>query len=124
MICDYATPVMFPEDKIIFQRGHPLDRMLFILEGTVFTYSTTSNPGRTGASPSIDTKQLGRGQTYGEELLKWASPNKPRVDNDKFPTSTLNVKCHTKVEGFALSAKDLKSVASKCRRWWNLNNDP
>ncbi|CAB4293451.1 unnamed protein product [Prunus armeniaca] len=120
MICDYATPVTFPEDKIIFQSGHPLDRMLFILEGTVFTYSTTSDPGRTGASPSIPTKQLGRGQAYGEELLMWASPNKPMVD---VPTSTEFVKCHTKVEGFALSAKDLISVATKCRRWWNLNND-
>ncbi|XP_021803011.1 cyclic nucleotide-gated ion channel 1-like, partial [Prunus avium] len=131
MICDYATPVTFPEDKIIFQMRHPVDRMLFIIEGTVLTYSTTSDPGRThggktttnnGASPSIATKQLGRGQIYGEELLTWASPNKSRVD--KLPTSTEIVKCHTKVEGFALSAKDLISVASKCRRWWNLNNDP
>ncbi|BFG15438.1 hypothetical protein CerSpe_017120 [Prunus speciosa] len=122
MICDYATPVTFPEDEIIFQSRHRLDRMLFILEGSVFTYSTTSDPGRTGASPSIPTKQLGSGQTYGEELLMWASTNKPRAD--KFPTSTEIVKCHTKVEGFALSAKDLISVASECRRWWNLNNDP
>ncbi|KAH0992612.1 hypothetical protein GBA52_004095 [Prunus armeniaca] len=117
MICDYATPVMFPEGKNIFQMGHPVDRMLFIIEGTVLTYSTTN-----GASSSIVTKQLGKGHIYGEELLMWASPNKSKVD--KLPTSTEIVKCHTKVEGFALSAKDLISVASKCRRWWNLNNDP
>ncbi|VVA34052.1 PREDICTED: cyclic [Prunus dulcis] len=121
MICDYAKPVMFPEDKTIFRRGDLLDRMLFIMEGTIFTYSTTCDSGRTGASTSIPTKQLGRGKTFGEELLMWASPNKPRVD--KLPTSTEIVKCHTKVEGFALSATDLLSVASKCRRWWNLNND-
>ncbi|XP_020411522.1 cyclic nucleotide-gated ion channel 1-like [Prunus persica] len=109
MICDHATPVTFPEDKIIFQSGHPLDRMLFILEGT--------------ASTSIPTKQLVRGQTYGEELLMWASPNyKPRVN--KLPTSTEIVKSRTKLEGFALSATDLVKVASKYRRLWNLNNDP
>ncbi|VVA35843.1 PREDICTED: cyclic [Prunus dulcis] len=131
MICDYATPVTFPEDKIIFQMRHPVDRMLFIIEGTVLTYSTTSDPGPTRggktttnnrASPSIATKQLGKGQIYGEELLMRASPNKSRVD--KLPTSTEIVKCHTKVEGFALLAKNLISVASKCQRWWNLNNDP
>ncbi|PQQ00561.1 cyclic nucleotide-gated ion channel 1-like [Prunus yedoensis var. nudiflora] len=71
MICDYATPVTFPENTIIFQMGHPVDRMLFIIEGTVLTYSTTSDPGCTRGgktttnnsdSPSIPPTNLGEGR--------------------------------------------------------------
>ncbi|KAL6282758.1 hypothetical protein ACE6H2_013687 [Prunus campanulata] len=132
MMCDCLTPVTYAVDHIIFPKGDPIDRMLLIIEGTVLTYSITPNPSLTrveetikdsGAapSPSMATKQLGKGDVYGEELLTWASPKKTGMDN--LPTSNESVKCHTKVEGFALSAQDLLLVVSKCKRW-NLNLDP
>ncbi|CAB4307008.1 unnamed protein product [Prunus armeniaca] len=83
MMCDCLTPVTYAPDHIIFRMGDPIDRMLLIIEGTVLTYSlsltrdeeTTKDSG-VAPSPSMATKKLERGDVYGEELLKWASPNK------------------------------------------------
>ncbi|CAL2252409.1 unnamed protein product [Prunus armeniaca] len=134
MMCDCLTRVTYAVDHIIFSKGHPIDRMLLIIEGTVLTYSITPIPSLTrseettkdsGAVPSpstsVATKKLEERYVYGEELLTWASPNNTGMDN--LPTSNENVKCHTKVEGFALSAKDLHLVVSKCKMW-KLNFDP
>ncbi|XP_021802865.1 cyclic nucleotide-gated ion channel 1-like [Prunus avium] len=136
MMCDCLTPVTYAAEHIIFPMGGPIDRMLLIIEGTVLTYSSiTPNPSfargeettkDSGAAPSpstsMATNELEKGNVYGEELLKWASPNKTGIDN--LPTSNENVRCHTKVEGFALSAKDLLKVVSKHEQSWTLNLDP
>ncbi|CAB4306968.1 unnamed protein product [Prunus armeniaca] len=133
MMCDCLKPVTYAVDHIIFPKEHPIDRMLLIIEGTVLTYSITPIPSLTpgeekdsGAapspSPSMATKQLGKGGVYGEELLTWASPEKTGIDN--LPSSNEYVKCHTKVEGFVLSAQDLLKVVSKSKKLWKLNVGP
>ncbi|CAL8148425.1 unnamed protein product [Prunus armeniaca] len=133
MMCDCLKPVTYAVDHIIFPKEHPIDRMLLIIEGTVLTYSITPIPSLTpgeekdsGAAPSpfpsMATKQLGKGDVYGEELLTWASPKKTGIDN--LPTSNEYVKCHTKVEGFVLSAQDLLKVVSKSKQLWKLNIGP
>ncbi|XP_021816238.1 cyclic nucleotide-gated ion channel 1-like [Prunus avium] len=114
MMCDCLKPVTYAVDHIIFPKEHPIDRMLLIIEGTVWTYGTSGE--------ETATKELGKGDVYGEELLMWASPYKAGIDN--LPTSNENVKCHTQVEGFALSAKDLLKVVSKHEQRWKLNLDP
>ncbi|XP_021816227.1 cyclic nucleotide-gated ion channel 1-like isoform X1 [Prunus avium] len=131
MMCDCLKPVTYAVDHIIFPKEHPIDRMLLIIKGTVLTYSITPIPSLTpgeettkdsGAAPSMATKQLGKGGVYGEELLTWASPEKTGIDN--LPTSNEYVKCHTKVEGFVLSAQDLLKVVSKSKQLWKLNIGP
>ncbi|CAB4306971.1 unnamed protein product [Prunus armeniaca] len=104
-MCDDLTPVTYAKDKIIIRKGDRIDRMLLIIDGTV-SFGPDS-----GA-----TKKLERGLVYGEELLKWASRNQSLLH--RLPTCPKNVICHTKVEGFALLAKDLESVVSKYRPVW------
>ncbi|CAL9008880.1 unnamed protein product [Prunus brigantina] len=108
MICDYLKPVMYAENSVVVRMGQQLDRMLFITEGSIWTYMPGGMP-----TNSVKTK----GEFYGEELLKWASSSSP-----KLPISTQNVQCHTKVEGFVLMSTDLTSVVSKCQLWWNTND--
>ncbi|KAL6282756.1 hypothetical protein ACE6H2_013685 [Prunus campanulata] len=105
-MCDYLTPVTYPADRVIFQVGDPIDRMLLIIEGTVWTYS----------------KQLGEGDVYEENLLTWASADKPRFED--LPRCTEYLKCETKVEGFTLSAQDLLRVVSKHEGSWKLYFGP
>lgn len=126
MICDYLKPVMYAEKSDIFQAGEPLDMMLFITQGTVLTYSSSSvDTSLTGkeklcsTSPSMITRYLEKGHSYGvEQLLLWvASPN-----NSNLPGLTENVRSHSKVEGFAIMASDLSKVATKCKVFWDLIN--
>ncbi|PQM32826.1 hypothetical protein Pyn_35531 [Prunus yedoensis var. nudiflora] len=112
MMCDYSTPVTYPEDKIIFRRGDPMDRMLVITEGVLLTYSTTPDPSLTHGgkttkdSGSTATKQVEKDEVYGEELLTWASASSSESGRFKnLPTCPESVRCQTKVEGFALSAR-------------------
>lgn len=129
MICDYLKPVMYAEKSDIFQAGEPLDMMLFITQGTVLTYSSSSvDTSLTGkeklvsTSPSIITRYLQKGHSYGvEQLLRWgvASPNN---DFSNLPGLTENVRSHSKVEGFALMASDLRKVATKCKGFLDLTN--
>ncbi|PRQ60443.1 putative potassium channel, voltage-dependent, EAG/ELK/ERG [Rosa chinensis] len=108
-ICEHLEPVDYPEDSCIIQEGEPLHKMIFITHGTVHTYKTNGKGGKIGS------EFLEKGDFYGsEELLNWASKFSSYKD---LPISTRMVKPVTKVEAFALSTDDLKSIAIKY--WWN-----
>ncbi|KAB2623868.1 cyclic nucleotide-gated ion channel 1-like, partial [Pyrus ussuriensis x Pyrus communis] len=109
-ICDYLKPATYKESSFIFRIGDPLDCMLFIIKGTVWTYSRTSSTSAT--SSKMAARLLGKGQFYGEELL-----NSP--DFTKLPISTEHVKTRGKVQAFALMADDLATVVANNRA----NND-
>ncbi|CAB4288265.1 unnamed protein product [Prunus armeniaca] len=97
------------EDNYIVREGEPLDKMLFITQGTAWSYPTSA----TGSSA---IKCLVKGDFYGEELLNWAS----KLNSfSEFPTSTRIVKAHTKVEAFAIKANSLNIVVSKF--WWHFS---
>ncbi|PRQ29758.1 putative potassium channel, voltage-dependent, EAG/ELK/ERG [Rosa chinensis] len=126
MMCDYLKPVMYAEGTVVLQMGDPLHSMLLITEGTLLTYRTTSNDshvatenakmGSIPSSPSVGN--LDKGDFYGaEELIEWVTQKK---DLGQLPGSAFNVKCDSKVEGFVLAAKDLRSVVSKCENWWKI----
>ncbi|TQE04645.1 hypothetical protein C1H46_009728 [Malus baccata] len=105
-ICDYLKPVTYKENSFIFRMGDPLDFMLFIIKGTVCTYSWTSSTSAT--SSKMAAGLLGEGQFYGEDLL-----NSP--DFTQLPISTEHVKTRGKVQAFALMADDLATaVANNC----------
>ncbi|CAN6705926.1 unnamed protein product [Malus baccata var. baccata] len=131
MICDYLRPVMYDENSIVVRTGEPLDRagpalpldrIIFITEGFIWTYVGGDQSRHGGGSSSgsqsssLRTNTLKKGQFYGEELLY--RPSSP----SKFPISAQTVQCHTKVEAFVLMDKDLTSIVSKCALWWDSNN--
>ncbi|KAK9949326.1 hypothetical protein M0R45_004855 [Rubus argutus] len=102
LIIAYLKPVVF-QDSIIFQIGVPLDRILFITEGLIWTYeaAATSN---TNSCNSQDGKEktgfsfLHKGGFYGDDqLLSWAiASQKNDLCFDNLPISNANVKCHGK----------------------------
>ncbi|XP_048427151.1 cyclic nucleotide-gated ion channel 1-like [Pyrus x bretschneideri] len=114
-ICDYTTQVSYNENSFIFQMGDPIDRMLFIIGGIAWTYTSSDVQAEQGI-PSMAPKPLRKGDFYGEELLDCASDS-----FTKLPISSKHVRCQTKVEAFVLMAKDLKTVISKYPLQWEKN---
>lgn len=107
-LCDRLKPILYTEKSSIAREGDPVDEMLFIMRGKLATMTT--NGGRTGF---FNTADLTAGDFCGEELLTWAlDPN----SSSNLPSSTRTVEAKTEVEGFALTADDLKFVASQFRR--------
>ncbi|XP_061995904.1 cyclic nucleotide-gated ion channel 1-like isoform X3 [Rosa rugosa] len=115
-ICEHLKPVTYTEGCNIIQEGQPLEMMLFITQGTAWTYITSSTNGATRSSSVI--KYLKRGDLCGEELLNCISKLAAFSD---FPISTRVVKAQTRIEGFALGAHDLKSVVSNF--WWHFRRE-
>lgn len=114
-ICKHLKAVTYTEGFYIIKEGRPLEMMLFITQGTAWTYTTNSTNGAAGSSFVI--KYLKRGDLCGEELLNCISR---LVDFSEFPISTKVVKAQTRIIGFALRADDLKSVVSNF--WWHFND--
>ncbi|GMN39892.1 hypothetical protein TIFTF001_009120 [Ficus carica] len=89
--------------------GEPLDKMLLITQGVVWTYKSSSDVEGNRIS-TIRTGFLKKGDFYGEELLAWSFQC---TSLSNVPISTTNVKSHTKVEAFVLMAKDLRKAVSR-----------
>ncbi|KAG6387765.1 hypothetical protein SASPL_152957 [Salvia splendens] len=107
-MCDCLKPVLYTEDSYIVREGDPVDEMLFIMRGKLFT--VTTNGGRRGF---FNSDYLKAGDFCGEELLTWAlDPH----SSSNLPISTRTVQALSEVEAFALMAHDLKFVASQFRR--------
>ncbi|KAL6274498.1 hypothetical protein ACE6H2_025190 [Prunus campanulata] len=107
--CEHLKLVKYSEDNYIVREGEPVDKMLFITQGTAWSYPTN-------ASGSSEIKCLVKGDFYGVELLNWASK---LPSFSEFPNSTRIVKAHTKVEAFAIRANNLNIVVSKF--WWHFS---
>ncbi|XP_061999075.1 cyclic nucleotide-gated ion channel 1-like [Rosa rugosa] len=134
MICDYLKPVMYVEKSSIFQAGEPLDMMLFITQGTVWTYSSSSSTSDdtslTGkqklgsASPLMITKSLKEGNSYGvEQLLRWVAV--PDYHFSNLPCLNENVRSISFKSGRLYThghASDLRIAAIKCLGIWNFIN--
>ncbi|KAL0294666.1 UNVERIFIED_CONTAM: Cyclic nucleotide-gated ion channel 1 [Sesamum angustifolium] len=107
-MCSRLKPVLYTENSFIVHEGDPVDEMLFIMRGNIFTMTT--NGGRTGFFNSV---YLMAGDFCGEELLTWAlDPN----SSSSLPISTRTVQAVKDVEAFCLMPDDLKSVTSQFRR--------
>ncbi|MED6147540.1 putative cyclic nucleotide-gated ion channel 5 [Stylosanthes scabra] len=107
-ICERLKPCLFTENTYIVREGDPVDEMLFIIRGRL--ESVTTDGGRSGF---FNRGFLKEADFCGEELLTWALD--PRSGSN-LPTSTRTVKALTEVEAFALTADELKFVASQFRR--------
>ncbi|KAF8028424.1 hypothetical protein BT93_E1130 [Corymbia citriodora subsp. variegata] len=102
-MCYRLKSVLYTKSLIVHE-GDPVNEMLFIIRGKLVT---TTNGGRTGFLVYLKV-----GDFCGEELLTWAlDPN----SSSNLPTSTRTVEAITEVEAFAVTAHDLKFVASQFR---------
>ena len=68
MICDYLKPVYYNEQSYIVWEGEPLDAMLFITQGVVWNFITTSNGEGIVTSKA---QCIEKGNFFGQELLDW-----------------------------------------------------
>ncbi|KAL5568117.1 hypothetical protein UlMin_024692 [Ulmus minor] len=95
-ILNYLKPKIYPESSYIIRKGEPIDLVLFITQGVVWSFGETS-----------PMERLKRGDYYGSELIEWKLKS---TSYSAFPISTKNVKSHTKVEAFVLLAADLEHL--------------
>ncbi|KAB2598823.1 cyclic nucleotide-gated ion channel 1-like [Pyrus ussuriensis x Pyrus communis] len=112
VLCEYLRPVIYKADTFIIREGEQFDKMLFITQGTVRTYTTTSDDGCGSSSTgnTVGDECFQKGDFYGDELLQaWASTKTTTY------RSTKNVRCCTKVEGFTLTIKDMEISREKIR---------
>ncbi|KAH7538191.1 hypothetical protein FEM48_Zijuj03G0172700 [Ziziphus jujuba var. spinosa] len=95
-----------------------LRNMLSILprEGVVWSFTAYDDNGSNNVFRSF--KRLEKGAYYGEEFLNWALTVSGFDSDSRFPMSSLNVRCHTKVEALVLTANDL--MAFKRKQQWLL----
>ncbi|XP_058755297.1 probable cyclic nucleotide-gated ion channel 5 [Vicia villosa] len=107
-ICERLKPSLFTESTYIVREGDPVDEMLFIIRGRL--ESVTTDGGRSGF---FNRSFLKEADFCGEELLTWALDPK---SGSNLPSSTRTVKALMEVEAFALTAEELKFVASQFRR--------
>lgn len=107
-VCDRLKPVLYTENSYVIREGDPVAEMLFVMRGRLI--SATTNGGRTGFFNAVYLKAS---DFCGEDLLPWALDPQ---SSSHFPISTRTVQALTEVEAFALTAEDLKSVASQFRR--------
>ncbi|KFK37409.1 hypothetical protein AALP_AA4G253100 [Arabis alpina] len=106
-LCARLKTVLYTEKSYIVREGEPVEDMLFIMRGNLI--STTTDGGKSGF---FNSATLSAGGFCGDGLLTWALD--PHASH--FPISSRTVQAQTEVEGFVLSADDLKSVSTQYRR--------
>ncbi|PQQ03808.1 cyclic nucleotide-gated ion channel 4-like [Prunus yedoensis var. nudiflora] len=104
-ICDYLKPKIFKENEMVVEAGQPLNAMLIIIAGSMQAYQPIKVAGEACSSTSFET--LDKGMFVGEQLLDWAA--KTKTFNDQ-PVSFKTIRCSKKVEAFALTVVDLKTL--------------
>ncbi|CAL2252713.1 unnamed protein product [Prunus armeniaca] len=104
-ICNYLKPKMFEENAQVVEAGQPLNMMLYIIAGSMQAYLPIRAAGE--ACPSTLLENLEKGMFVGEQLLDWAAKTKTFDDQ---PFSFKTVQCTEKVEAFALTVDDLKTL--------------
>lgn len=92
-LCDVAKPAFYRERSYVVREGEPIDQILFVLQGKLWTYTSKNIT----ESSSIDN------DLCGIELVSWAQD-----DGSKLPVSTRTIQALTNVEAFVLIADDLK----------------
>lgn len=116
---DCLKPVFFSARTRIIREGDPIDEMIFVLKGKLWTYSSASSSSRndtvaTTVSMLIDRRSreyhLQDGDFCGQQLIAWAQQNGLSSPSNILPISTQTVQALTNVEAFTLMADDLKHV--------------
>ncbi|XP_044504589.1 cyclic nucleotide-gated ion channel 1-like [Mangifera indica] len=106
-LCDGLKPMVYTEDSYFVREGHPVDEMLFVMQGKLSSVATDG--GRAGFYNACYVRD---GDCFGDVLISWAL--NLQSSND-LPISTRTVRALTKVEALVLKADDLKFVVSQFR---------
>ncbi|XP_062175135.1 cyclic nucleotide-gated ion channel 1-like isoform X1 [Alnus glutinosa] len=107
-ICESFKPKYYNEDSYIIREGEPL-MMLIITQGSACCFKSSNGENSKGIDS--DTQYIEKGDLYGEELLEWGF-NCSSSRKKWIPASNKTIKTHSKVEAFALTAKDLKHLVA------------
>ncbi|KAK0597589.1 hypothetical protein LWI29_026750 [Acer saccharum] len=99
-LCDCVKPVSYAQQTLIVQKDSPIDKMLFLVQGELQTYSLTS----------VD--RLKKGEFCGKELVDCFRAD---LYPSNLPISTRTIQTITKVDAFALMSYDLQNVFIKHR---------
>ncbi|GAB2285116.1 hypothetical protein Dimus_019570 [Dionaea muscipula] len=114
-VCERVKPVLCIKGAFLFRECDPVNRMIFIIRGTLESYTSTSTvdgqaaAAAGGGSGWLISSSLGPGSFCGEELLTWALALDPNPTT--FPLSTRTVKACSDVEAYCLMPEDLKYLA-------------
>ncbi|KAH9677270.1 cyclic nucleotide-gated ion channel 1 [Citrus sinensis] len=102
-LCDCVKPTFFTEHAHIIREGDPIDELIFVMQGNLWTYSF--NDLTNGSTRKRD--HLEDSDFYGAELVDWALRD---CSSFEFSKSTKTIEALTNIEAFTLMADDLKIV--------------
>lgn len=102
-LCDCVKPTFFTEHAHIIREGDPIDELIFVMQGNLWTYSF--NDLTNGSTRKRD--HLEDSDFYGAELVDWALRDCSLFE---FSKSTKTIEALTNIEAFTLMADDLKIV--------------
>ena len=80
LICDHLKPVYYNEHSYIVREGEPLDAMLFITQGVVWNFITTSNGEGIVTSKA---QYIEKGNFFGQKLLDWGFMKAKETEKEK-----------------------------------------
>ncbi|XP_031252124.1 cyclic nucleotide-gated ion channel 1-like [Pistacia vera] len=111
-LCAYLKPVFFSEQTCIIRENDPIHKMIFVVQGKLWIYTSDSNEDSTNDSSNtvLDRQRndpLKEVVFCGEELLNRLRTN---PSTSKLPVSKRTIQALTNVDAFALMAYDLKNI--------------
>ncbi|GLU21236.1 hypothetical protein SLE2022_373850 [Rubroshorea leprosula] len=92
-LCYHVKPIVYSKGYIIIRKEERISSMLFIVQGELKIQGETQ------------TKRLGDGDFFGEELQQWVFSG---GSGNSLPKSNILVEALTMVEAFALESDDLE----------------
>ncbi|KAG7994679.1 hypothetical protein I3843_01G070700 [Carya illinoinensis] len=103
-LVDRLKPVLYTQCSYIVREGDPVDEMLFIMRGKLFTLTTIG-----GTPGCFFSSYLKAGDFCGEEIFTWSLYPQSSA---KFPISTRTVRALTEVQAYTLTLEDLRTLVS------------
>ncbi|KAI3770348.1 hypothetical protein L6452_01476 [Arctium lappa] len=104
-ICDRVKPLVFSKDEKIIREGDLVQRMVFIVQGSVKSSQNLSKG-------VVATSMLYPGGYIGDELLSWCL-RRPIIN--RLPSSSATFTCVEPTEAFGLDANHLRYITDHFR---------
>ncbi|XP_017222417.1 cyclic nucleotide-gated ion channel 2 [Daucus carota subsp. sativus] len=104
-ICDRVIPMVYSANEKILKEGEPVQRMVFIVKGSVMRSQNITQD-------MVTTTPIEPGGFIGDELIAWCL-RIPFVD--RFPPSSATFTCVEPVEAYGLNSDQLKHITNHFR---------
>ncbi|KAK1381131.1 Cyclic nucleotide-binding domain-containing protein [Heracleum sosnowskyi] len=104
-ICDRVKPMVYSKDEKILKEGEPVQRMVFIVSGSVMRSQNITKG-------MVTTILIEPGGFIGDELVPWCL-RMPFVD--RFPPSSATFSCVEPVEAYGLDSDQLQYITNHFR---------